>query len=125
MSPSPIGYLLADDLMFASRITGTARAHGLELSTCRTPADLLRRAAERQPACVLVDLHLAGLNIEELLAGLKSAGEPFVVGYGSHVSADVLRQARTAGCGVVLPRSQFVAELEGSLPNWFRAKGKE
>ena len=121
MTPAPIGYVLADDLMFTSRITGTARALGLEISMCRTTADLLRRAEERAPACVLVDLHLAGLNIEELLSSLKLAGKPFVVGYGSHVSADVLRQARLAGCDLVLPRSQFVAELEPSLPKWFAA----
>jgi CheY-like chemotaxis protein len=119
MIPPRIGYLLADDLMFTSKITGTARAQGLELSACRTPADLLRRAGEKPPACVLLDLHMNGLVIEKLLAELKKTGHPFVVGYGSHVQADVLRQARAAGCDLVLPRSQFVAELEGSLSTWF------
>jgi FixJ family two-component response regulator len=119
MNPSPIGYLLADDLMFTSRITATARAQGLDLATCRNSAELLRRAAERPPACVLLDLHLDGVKIEELVSALKQTGSPFIVGYGSHVRSDVLRQARTAGCALVLPRSQFVAELETSLPAWF------
>ena len=125
MTIAPIGYLLADDLMFTSRITGTARAKGLELASCRTPADLLRRAQERPPVCVLLDLHLDGLALSELLADLKKAGQPFVVGYGSHVQAEVLRQARVAGCDLVLPRSQFVADLEGSLPVWFGTASQE
>ena len=120
-----IGYLLADDLMFSSRITATASAQGLELAVCRTPVDLLRRAQERQPKCVLIDLHIDGLNIDNLLMELKAAGNPFVVGYGSHVSADVLRHARTSGCDLVLPRSQFVAELEKKLPIWFGSEEPE
>ena len=119
---TPVGYLLADDLIFISRITGTAKAHGMELSAYRTPADLLARAQQKKPDCVLIDLHIPDLNIEEFVASLKSAGSPYVVGYGSHVAADVLKQARSAGCDLVLPRSQFVADLEDDLPKWFAVK---
>ena len=67
MNPPHIGYLLCDDLFFASRIEGTARALSLELTTCRKPADLIKRAAERPPACVIVDVNQEGLAIEELI----------------------------------------------------------
>jgi ActR/RegA family two-component response regulator len=120
-----VGYLLDSDLIFTSRITGTAKARGLEMSSCRTPADLLRRAAERPPACVLIDLNLNGLYIEEFLTELKKTSNPYVVGYGSHVAADILRNARSAGCDLVLPRSQFVAEMEESLPTWYVPAAKE
>jgi FixJ family two-component response regulator len=116
---APIGYLLDTDLMFNSRITGTAKALGLQLITCRTPADLLTKAHSTSPACVLLDVHHHGLAIDELIAGLKATGPVFVVGYGSHVAANVLKEARAAGCDLVLPRSQFVGELEKSLPIWF------
>ena len=44
---------------------------------------------------------------------------PFVVAYGPHMNAPVLKEARAAGCDVVMPRSQFVEELGTSLPEWF------
>jgi hypothetical protein len=116
-----LGYLLSDDLIFISRVTGTARALGLDVQATRSPAQLTRLMAERTPQCVLLDLHNAGLVIEEFMAKLPEP-RPFVVGYGSHVHTATLNEARIAGCDLVLPRSKFVEELPKSLPEWF-AKG--
>jgi hypothetical protein len=41
-----------------------------------------------------------------------------VIGFGSHVDVGTLKAARAAGCDHVLPRSQFVADLETQLPVW-------
>jgi hypothetical protein len=43
---------------------------------------------------------------------------PRVVGYGSHVEAELLRAAREAGCDPVLPRSKFVKDLDRDLTGW-------
>jgi DNA-binding NarL/FixJ family response regulator len=68
---------------------------------------------------VLVDLHNPGLAIAELVSGLKAASPALrIIGYGSHVDAATLRQAREAGCDRVLPRSQFVVELPNALVEW-------
>jgi hypothetical protein len=121
MSTPKIGAVLCDDLMFSSRITGTARALNLEMRVCRRPADLGTLAAGQPLACVIVDLDQPALDIAALVAAAKQPGPATVVGFGSHVAAETLRAARAAGCDLVLPRSQFVQVLPTELPQWYRA----
>lgn len=113
------GILLSDDLMFASRITGTARALNLELRTVRTTQAILDAAKAERPRCVILDLHQPQLDLPALTSALKRQGACTIIGYGAHVAADVLDQARRCGCDVVLPRSQFVNTLAESLPVWY------
>jgi DNA-binding NarL/FixJ family response regulator len=116
---------LSDDLLFASRVTGTAHALNLPLTSARTPDALLTQAQQQLPTCVIVDLAHPGLALPELLAGLAALpARPRVVAYGSHVDAATLRAARDAGCDVVLPRSKFVEDLATALPAWL-AEGTE
>jgi CheY-like chemotaxis protein len=114
------GLLLSDDMLFISRITGTARSLGLEIKPTRSAANLLAQANAQAPACVLIDLQNPGLDIAALVRDLKSAGSPYIVGYGSHVDAATLKVAREAGCDLVLPRSKFVEELATELPRWMQ-----
>ncbi len=114
--------LLSDDLLFRSRVTGTAEALGLSVATVRTAEELLRQAEAVRPACVILDLHNPGLEIASMVARLKAHDPPpLLVGYGSHVDAATLRNARAAGCDRVLPRSQFVEDLVQALPIWLGA----
>ena len=110
---SAIGLLLSDDLIFTSRITGTARALGLTVHPARSVAALLTLAREHPPAGVLVDLAHPGLSVPDLIQQLGEIcpSRPRVVAYGSHVDAAGLRTARDAGCDLVLPRSAFVEQL--------------
>lgn len=112
--------MLCDDLIFFSRVSGAARAAGLSVRMVRSAADLLGAARSAPPAGVIVDVHNPGLDLPALLAGLKETcpAMPRVIAYGSHVEADVLRAARQAGCDRVLPRSQFVKELEAKVGEW-------
>jgi len=112
------GVLLSDDLIFTSRIAGTARALGLEMRVARTVAELTKAQEDVKPVCAILDLNHPELKIDAGMPGLKKAGV-FVVGYGSHVAVEVLKAAREAGCDVVLPRSKFVEELNAALPRWF------
>lgn len=122
--PTPAGgpgLLLSDDLIFASRISGTASALGLTVQTARTAEALLALARRQAPGCVILDLANPGLALPDLLRGLRAACSPppRVVAYGAHVDAAGLRAAREAGCDLVLPRSKFVEELPRQLPAWF------
>jgi CheY-like chemotaxis protein len=114
-----IGLLLSDDLLFGSRIQGTARSLGLSVETVRTPAELLDRVRKAAPACVIVDLANPGLQITKLMDELNELGVR-VIAYGPHVDAAGLRAAREAGCEVVLPRSKFVEDLPGKLAEWLQ-----
>lgn len=114
------GLLLCDDLIFTSRITGTATALGLTLRTAKTVAELRRFFEQSQPRCVILDLNAPGLNIAELAAEIAAlTPRPKLIGYGSHVDTATLKAARDAGCDIVSPRSKFVEELAAALPGWF------
>lgn len=117
----PSALLLCDDLMFASRITGEARALGLTVKPTRTLDQLLDLARQEAPPCVLLDLAFPGLDLPELFRRLGEAcpSLPRVVAYGSHVDSERLKAAHLAGCDPVLPRSKFVEELPLALPHWF------
>lgn len=126
VTPNPLGLVLSDDLIFTSRITGTARDLGLTIHSARSTEELLSLARRQTPACVILDLANPGLVIADLLPQLADvcAPMPSVVAYGSHMNAPVLKEARAAGCDLVMPRSQFVEELPTSLTGWFSRTGK-
>jgi CheY-like chemotaxis protein len=117
---APPALLLSDDLMFTSRISGTARDLGLAVKAARSAEGLVQLAQQQPPRCVIVDLSNPGLVLTDLLGRLGEICSPMprVVAYGSHVDAETLRQARAAGCDPVLPRSRFVEELPRALPEW-------
>jgi len=114
------GLLLSDDLLFSSRITSTARDHGLQIKPARSAATLVTLAAQECPRCIILDLNYPGLQLGELLASLRQTCSrlPRLIAYGSHVDAAGLRAAREAGCEVVLPRSKFVEELPHAIVDW-------
>jgi CheY-like chemotaxis protein len=116
---APPGLLLSDDLIFTSRIAGTARALGLEVRQVRALDQLPEMAARLGTRCVIVDLSFPGLDLPEMMRRLGEPGKrPRVVAYGSHVDAESLRAARAAGCTPVLPRSKFVEDLPAELAGW-------
>jgi CheY-like chemotaxis protein len=117
------GLLLCDDLIFTSRVTGTARDLGFVIRTARSPESLRELLAQDQPACIVLDLANPGLAIADLMSTLREMGglRPRVIAYGSHVDTATLKAARAAGCDKVLTRSQFVEELPVHLREWMSA----
>ncbi|MDB5313883.1 MAG: Response regulator receiver domain protein [Gemmataceae bacterium] len=120
------GVMLCDDLIFFSRVAATARAAGLEVKQVRSAAALLEAVKQDPPGGIIVDLHAAGLDVPALLAGLRTACPvmPRTIAFGSHVEAETLRAARAAGVDRVMPRSQFVKELEADLRAWLTPVGE-
>jgi CheY-like chemotaxis protein len=100
---------LVSDLLFQSRLREQARALGYEIAVADTP-ESLRDGLDRSPALVVIDLHVAGLDWRQAVEAAKRAGVP-VLAFGRHTEAKLLRSAREAGCGRVVPRSTFVEEL--------------
>jgi DNA-binding NtrC family response regulator len=117
-----IGYLLSDDMMFTSRITGTARDLGFEIKVARSQDGLESMIRSQPPSAVVIDLAHPGLNLAGLLTSAKAVNPGVtVVAYGSHVDSETLKEARKAGCNLVLPRSQFAERLPDLLPKWLSA----
>ena len=115
--------LSTSDSIFSTKVTGTARALGLEISA--VAADV-QKAAElcrgEPPGCVFIDLGIPGLEITSVVSRLRSAaGTVPTVAFGSHVDKARLDQARAAGCDEVLPRSKFSGELPELLRRYLGA----
>jgi CheY-like chemotaxis protein len=117
----PPGILLSRDLIFTSKVTGTARALGHRVLVAGAVPLAASMIEQWKPRVVFVDL-AAGDLVEPaaLLAFQKLAGPatPFVA-FGSHVDTDALAAARAAGCDPVLPRSRFTAELPALIRHYF------
>jgi CheY-like chemotaxis protein len=113
----PSALLLCDDLLFASRITGEARALGLIVKPARSLEQLLDLTRQEAPSGVLLDLAFPGLDLPVLFRQLAEIcpSPPRVTAYGSHVDTERLQAARAAGCDPVLPRSKFVEQLPSIL----------
>jgi|SRR5438132_8407567 len=125
-STDATGYVLCDDMIFTSRITGTAQALGLKMKPARSMAALQALITGHWPNCIIVDLANPSLDLVELLGFLKESGTnvPQVIAYGSHVDTATLKAAREAGCDVVLPRSKFVEDLPKALAEWMASRSK-
>jgi hypothetical protein len=89
------------DLMDRSRLTAQSE---VEVTFVADPAALA--AAAPGAALVVVDLARPGV-LDAVADGIDAP----VVGFGSHVEAELLAAARAAGCREVLPRSRFFREL--------------
>ena len=118
------GLMLCDDLIFYSRVRGTAESLGGIITMVKTPSALVEMLRVNPAQCVILDLQSPGLVIEEFVAELKRlTPELQIIGYGSHVEAETLRKARAAGCDVVMPRSAFVQRLPLDLGVWMGLPG--
>jgi CheY-like chemotaxis protein len=118
--PQHTGLLITGDLIFSTKIAGTARLLGLDVRVVSSASAALDRMRSDSPPCILLDLSVSSLtpeSVREIV--LSAAGKP-VVAFGSHVDTARLDTARAAGCTAVLPRSRFSAELPELLKQYFR-----
>ena len=116
----PAGLLLSRDLIFTSKVTGTARALGHQVITAGNVA-LVSALLERwSPEVVFVDLSAGDLVVPTALLAYKALAptSPFVA-FGAHVDTATLAAASAAGCDPVLPRSRFTAELPDLIRRYF------
>ena len=102
---------LVDDLFFQARITEAAKHVGVTVRTCAAPDALLAETRREMPKLILVDLNARSRPVESLQRIQSGAGGVPVIAFLSHVQTDLAQQARAAGCGRVMARSQFTREL--------------
>lgn len=109
---------LVSDMMFASRVRGTATAVGVEAVTVTSAERLLEEVRRLRPRVVLVDVEARKVDVPALVATLRAdadVGEIPIIAFGSHVNAEALQAARAAGATRVLARSAFVRDLPALL----------
>ena len=106
--------VIADDLLFRSKISTAAKAAGVVVRAATTPDAAMQRAREDKPTLVLLDLDGVGPAPFEVLK--RFAEEPALaelntLGFVSHVHADLVRKARDLGIRQVMARGAFAASL--------------
>lgn len=112
--------LLSRDLIFTSKITGTAQQLGLTVKAIAdkaAAADLIRAGQAR---VLLLDLAARDLTGPEAVRSYRELSAPNTIflAFGAHVDANALDAARAAGCDVVMPRSRFSAQLPALLQQY-------
>lgn len=101
------------DLMFTVKIQEAAKRAGLEAVFVKSEQDALAQAKD-QPAVMILDLNNTGLQPLDVISKLKSDQETSkitLLGYVSHVQADLKQAAQDKGCDMVIARSAFSQNL--------------
>lgn len=104
---------ILSDLMFIAKIQEAAKRVGLETVFVKTEQDALEKAKDN-PAVIILDLNannLEPLDVIEKLKANDATSKISLVGYVSHVQADLKMAAQQKGCDVVLARSAFSQNL--------------
>jgi DNA-binding NarL/FixJ family response regulator len=106
----------AADLIWGTRIKGTADALGLACRPARTPDMLRARLADSPVRALIVDLDSPETALELIRTTRSEAsGGVRVVAFGPHMAKDALQAARDAGADEVLARGAFDAHLPDIL----------
>ena len=102
------------DMIFASKIRGTAEALNVTVNFARSEDSLFDAAKTDVPSLFILDLHAARPDPFAVAARLK-ADEQLrdvpIVAFFSHVEVELRRRALDAGIEHVLPRSAFTMRL--------------
>jgi PleD family two-component response regulator len=102
------------DLFFSVKLADAAKRAGLSLEFVKEPKDLLEKAAALKPSLIVFDLNFEALQPLKLIGKLKGKAETkgiSLIGYLSHIQAELKQQAHEAGCDMVLARSAFSQNL--------------
>ena len=105
------------DLMFTVKIQEAAKRAGMDYTFVNSQQDALAQA-RLHPAVIILDLNHAAMQPLETIAKLKSdeaTSKIDLLGYVSHVQADLKKAAHEQGCDVVIARSAFSQNLPALL----------
>ena len=110
MEPASLPLLLCiRDLLFASKVTATARANNIPFRGVRDFSRLLETPAEH----LVIDLNAPGAVEAAAAWRAKFGGK--VTGFVAHVAGPVIAAAREAGLDRVLSNGAFTARIDSIL----------
>ena len=103
---------VVSDLMFSSKIGGTARAVGVDAVVVSTAERLGVALDDDDVRLVMVDMSLAdGEAPAAVRRAARHSSRPTIVAFYSHVQSPLKEAAERAGADLVLPRSRFNEQL--------------
>lgn len=106
-----------NDLMFTVKIQEAAKRAGLNVVFVKSQAEALEQAKEN-PAVIILDLNTSSVEPLDVIAKLKSdeqTSKISLLGYVSHIQADLKQAAQQKGCDTVMARSAFSQNLPAIL----------
>ena len=104
---------VVEDLIFLSKIQETAKHLGIPVQAAGA-ADVVARARDGSARGLILDLNHRSIKVTDVIREIKSGGASGglpLVGFLSHIQADLAAAARAAGCDMVLARSAFTKQL--------------
>jgi CheY-like chemotaxis protein len=114
---------VVSDLMFTVKIQEAAKRAGVESVFVKSESEAFAQA-KQHPAVIILDLNNSTLNPLDVIAKLKNdeaTSQVKLLGFVSHVQADVKEAAEKKGCDVVMPRSAFSHNLAAILKRYAEA----
>ena len=97
------------DLFFSVKLTEAAKRSGMALEFVKDAGEVLEKA-KAKPSLIIFDLNFEAVEPVQLIQKLKENGATksiSLIGYLSHIQAELKQQAQEAGCDMVLARSAF------------------
>lgn len=105
----------AADLLWSTRISGTAKQAGVPARPVRSVEMLRARLADSPVRAAILDLENPGVALEIIRAlraeGLDPERRIRIVAFGPHVAVELLEQARAEGADLVMARGAFDRRL--------------
>ncbi|MGI9071150.1 MAG: response regulator [Bryobacteraceae bacterium] len=114
---------VVSDLMFTVKIQEAAKRAGVEAVFVKSENEAVAEA-KQNPAVIILDLNNSTLNALDVIAKLKNdeaTSNVKLLGFVSHVQADLKEAAEDKGCDVVMPRSAFSHNLAAILRRYAEA----
>ena len=104
---------VVNDLFFSVKITDAAKRAGMPVEFIKDEKEVIAKA-KTKPTLIIFDLNFSDIEPLKLISQLKT-GADFkgisVIGYLSHIQAELKIQAQEAGCDMVMARSAFSQNL--------------
>lgn len=113
LADSPHVLAVLDDLFFSVKISAAAQQLGLRTKTVQTEKDALAQA-QQGPVLIFLDLNAHSVQPLSLIRALKADStlkDIPLIGFVSHVQAELKLAAQEAGCDLVLARSAFSQDV--------------
>jgi FixJ family two-component response regulator len=111
MRPETVVAIIEDDPEMLKAIGRLLRMSGFRLQPFASAEAFLARDREREPDCLVLDIHLGGMSGIELRHHLKAAGSQLPIIFITAVNDEVtLREATQAGC-VAFLRKPFPSRV--------------
>jgi hypothetical protein len=124
---SHTGILLCRDLIFTTKVQGTAQALGYHLVVISDVLSAKSAIGSLHPQVIFIDLTAGTLSDPDVVRDyVKLAGpDVWLVAFGPHVEEEALANAKAAGCQVVLPRSKFAGNLPTLMQSYYSQRPGE